>query len=282
MVLITDQMTNFKAASSTLRQPVTVVTAYYLFKSKHSHKEYTEWMKNFFSKIPCPLIVFADFLMLPMVRKLRSPHLDKTRFYEKNFSDFQMSQKGGGFWKKQTELDPELKRRHHTANVYIMWNEKIKLVVEAIERDAFGSDFFVWCDAGSFRSKNLLPHLRTFPNPAKLAHLNPQKLYFLQSEEFNKTDFVIGHDGLPTHNFQFEARVGGTVIVGHKIAWRKWDGVYYDILDRMARAGRFVGKDQNIMASLAVMHPEMIELIKPQPYFGATGNPWFYLHYYFS
>lgn len=77
-------------------------------------------------------------------------------------------------------------------------------------------------------------------------------------------------------------RVGGTVIAGHKVAWITWRQIYYDVMGRMIAAGRFVGKDQNVMANVAVLHPDIIDLVRPQPYFDGTGNEWFYLQYHLS
>ncbi|OWA52655.1 hypothetical protein BV898_17102 [Hypsibius exemplaris] len=263
---------NIPSPSSANVKSVTVVTAYYLFKSKHPHKQYLEWMKNFLAFIPCHLLVFTDSLMLPLVRTLRRPHLEVTRFRVRNLTDFYMAKKGADFWAHQRSLDPEQKRPH-TEQLYIMWNEKFKLVTEAIARDDFGSDYFVWCDIGSFRTPKQMRALRTFPNAEKVNQLAPEKLYYLQTGPFNETDYVMrDEDGLPEHDFQLDIRLGGTVIVGHRDAWRRWDAMYYEVLERMAQSGRFVGKDQNVMASVAVMQPDMVGLIQPEPFFGGTGN----------
>lgn len=65
-------------------------------------------------------------------------------------------------WKKQHEIDPE--NSYHSPELYIVWAEKIHMVMEAIEDNAFSSDYFIWCDMGSFRTAEFSKNLISFPD----------------------------------------------------------------------------------------------------------------------
>ncbi|GAU99565.1 hypothetical protein RvY_10550 [Ramazzottius varieornatus] len=247
------------AATRTLGE-ATVVTAYYMFKSKHPHSKYIQWMKNFLSQIPCRLVIFTDNEMLPILKRYRQPYSHLTYYILKNFTDFALA-KDMTVWRAQLKLDPEKDKQKHNENLYIMWNEKFRLVNEAISHNPFDTSYFVWCDIGSFRTFKQATALKSFPNPEKMILLNENKLLFLQTGNFSREEYETDKYDLPVFDFKGVNRVGGTVIAGHKLSWITWRQIYYDVMGRMIAAGRFVGKDQNVMASVAVLHPDIIDLI---------------------
>ena len=53
---------------------ITIVTAYYKIRSKHSHTEYTRWMTNFLSMPDC-LVIFVDPGLEPLIKRLRPASL---------------------------------------------------------------------------------------------------------------------------------------------------------------------------------------------------------------
>ena len=56
-------------------------------------------------------------------------------------------------------------------------------------------------------------------------------------------------EGRVTADFSRTARLGGGTIACDKAALDQWHKAYYNTFDRYLKDGRFIGKDQNIMAT---------------------------------
>ena len=183
-------------------------------------------------------------------------------------------------WKEQKKLDGE--RDRHSPELYIMWNEKVNFIMETIKDNAFDSDYFIWTDSGSFRSMDLAKKLVTYPdtNTTSLL-LGTNKVWFLQMGHISDKERIIGANGLPVHNFQHGVRLGGGIFGGHANAMKEYERRFAYVMELMLKNKMFIGKDQNVMASVAVLYPDLIELVDPQGYLGGA-DPWFYGQYYFS
>jgi hypothetical protein len=55
----------------------------------------------------------------------------------------------------------------------------------------------------------------------------------------------------------------------------KWHDLYYNMLEHFISIDRFIGKDQNIMSSVAIIHKDIVGLIYPQQ---KCHDIWFYFH----
>lgn len=183
------------------------------------------------------------------------------------------------FWRKQKTIDHE---KYHSAELYALWNEKAQFLFEAIKDNVFNSDYFIWTDIGSFRYPKMAQQLVSFPDTATTAkELGADKVYFLLVEPFMDQDCVLDIEGLPKKDFKHDNRLGGTTFGGHRTILEKYHHIYYRVMDRLIDKGRFVGKDQNIMATVAVMYPHLVHLVRPQNYLN-NSDRWFYSLYYFS
>lgn len=140
---------------------VTVVTAYYDIPSKLPRSGYLKHMENFLPKIPCNLYIFTDRADYAALYELRKPYLQQTKFIIKEFSELQEA-KRMEVWKEQHEMDHE--NAYHTPELYVVWQEKIRMVMEVINENAFNSEYFIWCDIGSFRSTGFSQNLTSFPD----------------------------------------------------------------------------------------------------------------------
>ena len=56
-------------------------------------------------------------------------------------------------------------------------------------------------------------------------------------------------------------RIGGGIQAAHIDVWKKWSQLYDQKLDERQIAGMFVGKDQTIMAALALQYPNLVKLV---------------------
>jgi teichuronic acid biosynthesis glycosyltransferase TuaG len=260
------------------RKPVTLVTAYYNIPSKFTNQIYLDWINNFLSIIPCHLYIYTDEESYQILYQMRNPFLDRTKFIIKPFNELYMSERMDT-WEQQYIIDHE---KYHSKELYIIWNQKTRFVTDAIKDNPFKSDFFFWCDIGSFRSPEHLNKLINFPNPDTVYRLNSNKMYILQINPLGEHEKLKDMNGFPKYDFIYDIRFGGGIFGGHKNIWNIWEEKYYDMLHKFIDNNRFAGKDQNIMASVYVMNPELISLVIPKSYFNNMGNIWFYMQHYLS
>ncbi|XP_055347779.1 uncharacterized protein LOC129594940 [Paramacrobiotus metropolitanus] len=260
---------------------VTVVTAYYPVPSKHNHSEYLEWINNFLSIIPCHLYIYTTRNMYPKLRHMRSNYTDRSRFIVREFDELAEYAKMDK-WNYIKSIDPEW---YHTPEVYVVWNQKWRFVQEAIEENAFNSEYFLWCDIGSFRDTNLAHLLKTFPNVDVVRNKlqDHSKLTFNLMSPYNEDERGNGSFWLTLRNGNtFADHVGGGIVAGHKEAWAIWIRNYYNMQVLFFKLGLNGGKEQNLMNAVVVRSWNNVQLVRPESYFNGTGNPWFYLQYYFS
>ena len=192
-------------------------------------------------------------------------------------------------WKQQKKMDHE---PYHTPELYVVWNEKLNFLTESIASNTFDSDYFIWTDIGCFRDYRQLKDLKTYPNSKETSRtLGRDRMFFLQMSPFSKNATILDrHDGFPAHDFQHDTQLAGTVVGGHKDAIQAYAVKYYETMDVMRQKGRFIGKDQNIMSTVAVRYPELVHLVAPRTYWvwsertgnWSEGDPWAYSLYYFT
>jgi hypothetical protein len=134
------------------RGPLTLVTAYFDFgtRSKHSTSQYDAWMRNFFPIAPAPMVVFTTEPSLAYLRDLRGPHPTAFVLYG-SIWDVPPAGYYRGAFEAQRALDPEADM--HFPELYAMWSAKAWFTAAAAAADPFSSEFFVWVDAGVFRTQ---------------------------------------------------------------------------------------------------------------------------------
>ena len=244
----------------------TIVTAFFRSPSKHSSDKYDTWMTNFLTTVNNEMVIFCDHTSFEFIKSLRKNFISKTILIQIEIEDL-YCYKFVDYWKKDFERDTE--KHIHNINLYIIWNEKPMFVRKAMNLNAFNSEFFMWCDIGCFRNKEELELFEyEFPSKAFMETAKRDRMYFLNIEPFNSGDFDISTD------FQHVNRICAALCIGHHDIYEEYVDIYYKYLNMYMNKNNFAGKDQNIIASMYVCHPEMFELV--QPVIG-EGNPWFYL-----
>ena len=143
-------------------------------------------------------------------------------------------------WKHQEIIDPE-KNIGHNREVYTVWNEKINLVKIASEKNFFNSSYFVWPDMGGVRHNVEREKLvQRIPEDEGILMLNIQPFTDEEKTLIN---------GRSESDFSRKVRVAGGTFGGSKSSIDKYHAAYYKIFKRYLSEGKFVGKDQNIMAA---------------------------------
>lgn len=249
----------------------TIVTAYYEFPSKHPSSNYHQWIQNMIGTIENPMVIFCENEeWRAKLTTWRQRHMHQTKIILRPWETMRCSTYLDYFqkdWERDSEKDI------HNPKLYILWNEKTAMVDDAIRLNPFGSSFYCWCDIGAFRNADTLQHYKKWPHPDFINTAVTDKLYLLQVGAFDDEDVSIG---LPPQ-FGSKQRVGGGIMLGHVNAWTEWTRHYYQTLEAFIAADYFAGKDQNIMATVAIKYPSSVHLVT----YNRPAQYWFYLEPHF-
>ena len=253
----------------------TLVTAYYPIRSKFSTERYMNWASTFL-RIDAPIVLFTDESMVDAIRHRRGERpihiivlpfeqLETWKMYESN-------------WKKQHHMDPE--KSHHTPELYTIWAEKAFFVEKAVHTNPFHTDFFFWCDIGAFRDP-YVSHtiLETFPSSR---YLEPERILFQSVGDLKPSDQICHADGIRGEVISAswnEIRLVGGLWGGGKDACLRWKKAYQRMLEAYFRAGRFAGKDQQVMLSAYLDDPSLGKVVYcTKPHI----DEWFFLEHLLS
>lgn len=260
-----------------MSQRATVVSAFYMMKSKYPGVHYLNWIRNFLETIPCNLVFFTDEDLLPILKEMREPYMDRTRFVVLPREEWKAyTRYGQAFWEHQNSIDHE--RLIHSADLYAIWYEKKEFVLRAIEMNPFGDDRYIWCDAGAFRYKEWFDQLKSFGGEGIHDIISSTSMSLLQVEPFTAEDrecFQVDQIG----DFDRVNRIGGGIQGGAPATWKQWSTLYDQKLQERVAKGMFVGKDQTVMAAVVLQYPELVKIV---PADRSIGDHWFTLLFHFS
>jgi Bacterial protein of unknown function (HtrL_YibB) len=241
----------------------TVVAAYFRVKSKHSAKNYAEWMSNFLS-IEDPVVVFTEPDNVAKVKEMRQHAWNRTVIVEIGVDDLPMSQLGHQFWENQLQLDYE-KEIHQSYQLFWIWLSKSWWTVQAFHLNYFSSDFFVYSDIGCFRNDNynhklIVRHPEVVPKGTILwmAHRppNPPPVKLWNTKNVRQHFFHSGSQG-----------------AGRGEDWVKFHAAFSSTLDAFIAQGDFVGEDQLVLQATCLLHPQLcaylpFNQVRDSAYFG--------------
>lgn len=247
----------------------TIVTAYFqLERSKKNHKTYLEWMQNMLI-IQSPMLIFCDKDSVKTIEEIRKD--TKTKIIVIDFTEFYTYKYFHDFKHHYAYKDHE---RYHNPYLYLIWSEKSHFLKRAVDNNYFSTDNFLWVDIGCFRRQNT-----EFIHWPKTDKIPKDKILLLSVFPFTKEEYEIDRlEHLP--DFQYSpGRIGGTIFGGTATSILKWYEKFYQMLEYFITIDRFIGKDQNIMSSVAIMHKDLVHLVDPKADY---YDCWFYLHKYLS
>lgn len=252
----------------------TVVTAYYPIKSKFGIEQYMAWIVNFWPNTRCPLVIYTEpnlvgmfeglFASRKSVQIIGLPLSSLSAFKKLSYS----------VWSSTKHLDKETA---HTPELYALWYEKKEFILRTIQLNPFYSDRFVWCDAGIGRCREINSLCERFP---MRENIPSGKMLVLEIDPLKQEDCVKDEWGIPG-SFEKVATFGGGILASDVSGWIRWSSAYDAMLMRYHLAGRFIGKDQNIMASMILEEPSLAVVIKRPPSLGPIAG-WFYLLVFLS
>ena len=261
-----------------LEERTTLVTSYFALSSaKHSHSEYDEWMETMVC-IDAPLVAYVDAGSEAKIRELRTACLDGSDLDVRitTFEEFHTSK-----WRdvlvQQAGADPEA-AIGHSVKLYMIWDEKSAWLDQVATDNPFGTKYFAWVDIGYFRGHKYKTPSAAFTNipwPAgeRVRQLDDNRVMLLGlapvvpgSAECSDIDSVF--DAFSTRG------IGGGFIAGTAQAVHAWADAFYAMTQDFVDSGRFIGKDQIMMAAVACSRADLVRVVP------TCGGDWFYIANY--
>ena len=225
----------------------TIVTGYFTIPSKFSDKQYWDWIVNFLS-LNCHMVIYTDSINYDKIKASRSEH--NTKIYLRELKDFYVY-KYINYWNYCKTIDPE---KYHTPELYMIWAEKSFMVLDTVQNNPFNSDYFMWCDMGSIRTKSMLQDIISFPSLNNIQKLiSKDKIFLSVIDPFKQDEYVLDKDGISTKLIdKNKSRIQGGFMAGYKSVWKEWAELYEKELQLFIKTDTFGGKDQYIMNNIYI------------------------------
>lgn len=261
-----------------IQNTTTIVTAFFFFaKSKHSLDDYKQWLENFFRYTENPMVIFTSKEMLPLVNNLRTAYSKGMCQSNKNCYATMIITDFNSPWEippiksikdalmTQLNLDPE--KEIHSPDLYAVWNAKAWMLQYVTEQNPFRSRYFLWIDAGAFRTENY--RFGRWPNQERAVQIferdRPHKVLLSLINPFSKEVCTKLQNRMAAYDVEQGPLklnlIQGGIIGGSSESIRWWSDIYYKTLRIYVRKKWFVGKDQQTMNALALAHPDRINII---------------------
>jgi len=230
----------------------TIVSAFYKISSKHSYEEYLSWMINFLSLRDC-MVIFVQPDLVETISALRPPSYSTLLLPRPLNALIVKGMLDDEGWEKQEKMDPQ-HTKGHNRELFWIWNEKTNMMKMVADINPFLSSYFVWLDIGAVRHSNY--------NHQQMVKKIPEQqgILLLSIEPFTLDERVL-KDGKSHANFSLVDRIGGGTIGSDKTSLERWHKAYYSTMRHYLESGRFIGKDQSMMATTC-LETELCLLIK--------------------
>ncbi|KAJ7758556.1 hypothetical protein DFH07DRAFT_741680 [Mycena maculata] len=282
---------------------ILLVTSFFpLSKSKHTMREYENWLTRFLEPIATDIYFYAPAEMESLIRKCRGdlPIIINTT-YTTPFDIPPLDGARNVYYKMQAQ---DRERARHSPELYAVWAAKPYFLDEAVQslaRVGKVYDYAFWNDAGSFR----FPHKYTnWPSPARVRSIWEEGSALSGEKAEDLLFFPIA--GLPHPSMKYWVQDHGPVDTEFSegsffggsprtVAW--WRRTYYAYHDHYLHLGQFVGKDQTLINAIFLLFPSRIIAVwlddpdapghKSLPLIedGALGNcgaEWFYYQFWLA
>ena len=244
--------------------PLTIVTAYYDIPSKHTNEAYFRWIELFLRTLNCHILFFVENeATIAQFKPLCSwPSRVEFRIVRKD--DWVMLQRNKiSFWDDQLRMDAREVGLHKSFMLGAVWAEKMYFVKRAMDENPFGSDKFIWCDAGIMRTDE--DANRGFLFGCDEQVISDSKFHILEVGPCKPVEEKWWYPKVPS-----EVRFGGGILGAHKTVWIDMIAKYESVFDELVKAGICVFKDQIVWANIVLRFPELFSTVR-------AHSKWFHL-----
>jgi len=262
----------------------TIVTAYYAFESKHSVKEYTNWMKGLLQTSD-PMIVFLQpntpWVDIIKQHRKHAPTIIATLEFEKLVMSTTFTKE---FWDWQHQIDTE-RLVHKSSGVYKIWNEKLIFLYNAILLNPFQTTGYAWMDIGYFRQIRDAPepqtplikvnytHPNNSMNPTTKATTTTNDMSHKNSIPVPQNKVLLLHVRNDPLDSIARVNIAGNAFYGTSQAFLNlYTKYYHTFWDWIHNHHKFIGSDQFVITETCRRHKEVC-----YPYFAGRFKSWFAL-----
>ena len=215
--------------------PLTCVSGFWPVPNKHGNEYTTRWFQTTL-KINCPYVFFCEKGDEEAIRVHRGDL--PTVYVECAISSLRMY---------AHRLRMRTDAVHcPSAELNVIWNEKIFLIQKALELNPFRSEFFCWADAGLCTYRYEIPPTRPFPDRAKLDALPKDRLIYTSSNPYTESN------GADMH---LHHHVSGTYILHRNIVDR-FATLYDEYVERLLDE-KNIWTDQVMWTQIYKDHPRL-------------------------
>ena len=245
--------------NTSIASAITFSTCWYQFKAKFDFSVYAPWIRNMLSNVRAyNLVIYTDqtgqaafdfcayAAVNPRIRVVIKPF--------ESFRNYALKDMWIANHAKNALLNKWVDWR-----VNALWSEKVHFVHETVAKRYFDTDYYGWCDIGYFRGRTTgllrdlpMAQLRGWPNPEKIAVLNPNKIYYgCVNNDWIQIEQCIQTINDPTQTQIVDPRlnfIAGGFFMLHKTKAEWWAVTYDAKLHQHLSRGRTVKDDQQIIA----------------------------------
>lgn len=237
--------------------PHTIVTAYFQIRSKYQKETYMEWMSTMLS-LQDPMVIFTTPDWVDAISSLR-PAGALTTIIPMQLTDVPLATDyDADYWQHQLDIDPE-KKRHAGYEVFWIWLSKTHFVMEAIRKNPFESDLFVWSDIGCFRggaagrykNKLLMQHPDVLPRD--------RILFLSHKDEPDPPASVWWNNKLREKQHFYHS---GSQMMGYKDTFTQYHAAFLKTFAGFNERKLFVGDDQPVFQCTCLQNPNLCAYVK--------------------
>ena len=254
---------------------ITIVTAWYILKSKFNINTYRVWMSNFLNNVNnFNLVIYTNKESIHLFESLIKNN-SKIKVVMKEWDEF-YGYKWKDNWinnhKKNSSLNNN-SRFNTDWKLNMLWNEKINFVKETKENKLFDSEWYGWCDIGYFRGgNNLTPkEISKWPSKDKINLLDKNKIYYGRpgnNKSLNMLFKIImnkNKDNMPVIPIPpGQVSISGGFFLSHKDKIEWWNTTYYNRLNDYFNYEYLVKDDQIIIIDCIINNLTNFKLIEEQ------------------
>ena len=253
-------------------QRYTIVTAFYLMKSKFHPDKYKQWISNFMKLKKMNCLLYTNEHTKKWMQTWMN--MEKVHIEIIEMEDFITAKYD---WDEQYKMDDE-KDKNHSRELYMIWNEKINFLKLASEKNPYQTEWFLWCDMGSLRQQ--IFESEDFTSSPELQNLDGSKTYFFRitnSKIYNRY-FIYNLNKYFIKNNDVTIIQGGFILT-NLFSCNNIHQQYYELLDKLYNNGLFIGKDQCCYISMVNQSKDIKVLeIKTHKYISIFSDPWFFVY----
>ena len=237
---------------------VTVVSAFYIMKSRYTLDEYKARIRVFLENIPCNLIFYTEESLVPFIRECRRAYEDNTDVIVIPKHEWIANKRfPKTVWEELVKLDSS----ENPTDLYKIHYEKKEFIKRAIAANPFGDRNYMWVNAGICKSPAIVNLIKNnFPVSSRIP---TDKVMLYNITPFDYSDEKVRVYGAEVIlGVRNKNRICSNIMAGSKERWLEFCSLYDTTIGKFIRAKLFWGLDQPLLACLTVENKINVSLIE--------------------